>query len=645
MHWRTPSSLLNAATTAAKWSTWLVLLVVVGLGDRGAAEGQGAPSPEPAKALCALSGVVVDSLTSLPVDGALVELGPPTQVTGGYELTDAHGQFVFAALPEGNYVLRVTAPGYADGGFGVSSIGSSPSHIILTAGQWFSKATIKLTRLGALGGGVRDEGGYPVVGAFVRLFAHVDIAGRPHLVAGPITRTDDLGEYRFGNLLPGGYLVAVLSVSQAVPGGTALEGFSGIFGDGATVLVAGDYLAPPPQEHGSLYVYPVTFFPGSPSVASASEIQVSSGGDVGSINFGLQPTPAVRVSGRVEGTGLNDGFALRLIPAGLEDLGAGNEQATTTVAADGSFTFLGVPSGTYTVVGPNASFELLLKHATDQAQQPLLPPTPGVGRENVISGSQVGIGPTVSFRARSSEGLSDHAGYVRTGLTVGAADVPGLVLPIRPSSLVLGHMRYEDLAERLPSGSIEIAPANGDVLVGSRFAFVRAPETGAKTNADFRIPAVPAGDYVLRFVSSAGGAIKSIFVDGEDYTRRPLHVYAGRDPSIDIVLTGRRIRLSGIVRGLDRPDDGAGVIVFPTDAALWSDYGFTPTWIRTARTGSDGHYDIADLREGEYYIVAVRPEQEAMWSLPGFLAAHSGTAARVSLSWGDTRTVDVNISR
>src|SRR5690242_2601243 len=98
MHWRRPSSLLKAATTSAKRTACLVLLVVVVLGGRGAVVGQGAPSPEPAKAPCELSGVVVDSLTSLPVDGALVELGPPTQVTGGYELTDAHGQFVFTAL-------------------------------------------------------------------------------------------------------------------------------------------------------------------------------------------------------------------------------------------------------------------------------------------------------------------------------------------------------------------------------------------------------------------------------------------------------------------------------------------------------------------------------------------------------------------
>jgi len=86
----------------------------------------------------------------------------------------------------------------------------------------------------------------------------------------------------------------------------------------------------------------------------------------------LQPVPAVKVSGRLDG-GDASSLLLRLMPAGSEQLGAGSEAATTIVERDGSFTFLNVPSGQYTLLAQAVFGEL-----TSGNGEVLLPDAPGV---------------------------------------------------------------------------------------------------------------------------------------------------------------------------------------------------------------------------------------------------------------------------
>jgi hypothetical protein len=47
------------------------------------------------------------------------------------------------------------------------------------------------------------------------------------------------------------------------------------------------------------------------------------------------------------------------------------------------------------------------------------------------------------------------------------------------------------------------------------------------------------------------------------------------------------------------------------------------------------------LPAGEYFLVAVKSEQIDAWMDPQFLAAASLRATRVTLAWGDKKTLDV----
>ena len=82
---------------------------LVGLGGSSAAFGQ-TPGPAHLAAGASVGGSVTDSLGA-PVSGATVTLLEDGQ-SRGEAITDAHGQFEFAAVPEGRYQLRVKASGF-----------------------------------------------------------------------------------------------------------------------------------------------------------------------------------------------------------------------------------------------------------------------------------------------------------------------------------------------------------------------------------------------------------------------------------------------------------------------------------------------------------------------------------------------------
>src|SRR5262249_41658445 len=99
-----------------------------------------------------------------------------------------------------------------------------------------------------------------------------------------------------------------------------------------------------------LMAYPTVFYPGARLLTSATPIDLPPGQEKGGVDFALQPVPTVSVSGTVISAGaLDPNFVLRLLPRGSEDLGVGSEQATALLPASRACTFLGVPSGSYTI--------------------------------------------------------------------------------------------------------------------------------------------------------------------------------------------------------------------------------------------------------------------------------------------------------
>jgi hypothetical protein len=623
------------------------------------------PAP-PTEGTGAISGVISDGETHRPIAGALVYLGIQGRGPVGRmsrQITDAKGRFVFVNLPPSDlFFMNAGKAGYNDGHYGDSGPvrgGVASGLIKLGPGQWFREANIPLWRPGVIAGSVVDERGEPVVGAYVRALSKITIAGSPHLAAGATTTTDDRGRYRLAGLLAGSYLVSVPSVQTAVPidlppdrieGITAEAAARGSAGDekprnnGALpldpkhLLIIGNYATPPVPSDGRWQAYPITFYPGVAQVAQAAPVDLRNGETRDGVDVVLRPSPAVRVSGRVEApAGVARGLVLRLIAAGLEDLGQGSEVATAVAAADGSFTFLNVPPGDYTILASRTSFEYAFGPVASQE----LPGTPGLlpGLGTFLGGLQAG--PPGS-RTRGSHAAGDQNYWGRAGVSVGAVDLAGVAVPMRRAVSLRGRIQFDGTGPPPNPTLILVEPADGTSSLGMQQSTTR-PSVDADDT--FTIDGLMPGEYVMRAVGlTPRQAIASITVDGADYTTRPLDASIGQDiDGVVVTFTDRIASISGSVQ----TNPGSRlltVIAFPSAREQWTRYGLSAPRFKMAPVSNTGSFKIDNIPAGAYFLIAVDGAQSRRWQDPSFLDAASKIAARLDVAWGDAKTVDVPVS-
>lgn len=590
----------------------------------------------PAQGDAAVSGQVVDTSAGTPLADALVTLSSPGAGALRLQVTDQQGRFVFSRLAASEYGLLATRPGFSDGRAGTPDAGTVRFHLAPRA--WLRDVRIQLERLGSIRGHISDELGLPLVGAHVRLLRPFQFGGRRLLASGPVTLTDDNGEYRFADLRPGPYLVVVPAVQQSI--GDSQVPDAGDIAIDSTGRVLGRYPEPGPLPDGRLGVFPVRFFPDASAPEAATVVQVSGGQESVDIDLRLPWTAAVRVCGQIEsGKALQPGLVLRLMPRGLEHLGTGSEAATTVARRDGSFCFARVPSGDYSLLVPGSTFEFSLAPPTavDRSLQVVLPRTAGVSRRGPAGAGLPLFGfPGITYGSHLPE-LSDggFAGVALTEVSVGDRDVTNLGVRLEPTGRIEGSIVYSEGTDQRVRGALEIAEVSGNPQAGARFASI------ASDTQTFAAPALVAGDYVLRFPTS-DLTVVAISADGVDVTRATVRVNPGTKTDVTVTLDAKPLTISGRIQDASgTPVLDAAVLAFSTDRRLWSGYGFTPTWIRVVGT-ADGTFQMTRLRPGEYYLAAIPADTTKSWADPAFLGKLALRAIRVTLAPGDV--VNRNLS-
>lgn len=622
----------------------------------------------------AISGVIVDAVTGRPLAGASVALGRlDVQRPAPRMVTDSKGRFIFHNLPpSAEYFLDARRFGYASTRYGWSGPdGSSATSAIrrvpVSDGQWVSTIKIPLWRYGAISGRVVDERGEPVVGVAVRAFGFANIAGQSQLVGGSLATTDDRGLYRLASVKPGRYVVSVLSVQSTVlnsiPDGPQVRAVgeleSGGYGSGrgAVVtapgidvdaghrLVVTNFATPPPPAAGGSRAYPAVFFPGVPQASDAEAIQIGFGDNRTGVDFQLQPVPGVRVSGRLESrSALPLSLLLRLMPAGSERLGPGSEAATTTSDRDGSFTFLNVPEGDYTLIAQASIVEISSGGSSLRLAEP-----PGFPSGGISVGSSRGA-PGLSYHVRSGQ-PSTLSGRATVG--VGNSDVTNLIVTLSPSVKISGRVEF---AEGAPPENLHLGltahTADGDLSLGQP----RGQGVETEGGMTFEVPGLVSGRYLLtagRMLVSRPGigmegydgplAMMSVMSGGRDVIDTGFDGSFGIDfDNVVITLTTKVPTLAGVVRGNDGPASGV-VIAFPAERERWVGYGLEPRRFRTAPSGLDGAFRMVDLPQGDYFLVAVDAKDINRWVDPTFLAAAAPLATRVAVRWGASITQDLKI--
>ena len=456
----------------------------------------------------------------------------------GQQLTDTLGRFVFTDLPASDgFSVSTQRTGYFRALYGAGPGSTAGTPIVLADGEWFSRADITIWPTLGIAGRVTDSYGDPLIGAYVRVLRRIVIGGAPRLAAAPPVTTDDRGAYRVAGLDPGQYIVCVPSSQSSIR------------------------YPIPPSPDGAM-VYPGTCYPGVTAIAQASSVDVRFGADQADVDFRLPAVRGFRVSGRIAGeSGAESGHTIRLVPLGSEGLGYGSEAATALVAADGVFTFIGVPAGDY-VIDARTS-------ASEYTYSPEAVST--LGRFG-FGGLPMDVGSNSPRTGVSTTGGSDAA-WGQQRVSVAGQDVAGVVVTIHPAASITGRILFDGAATKLSQRpAVDVDAADGTPSRGRR-------SMNWGDEIAFSIGDLPPGQYFIRIRGLGDSwAIQSISAGGRDYTRVPLDLNDGRSlDGVLVTMTDRAVTLAGTVRDAQgRLLTNVAVLLFPADRDAWQNFGIAP---------------------------------------------------------------------
>ena len=485
--------------------------------------------------------------------------------------TSLDGRYEFKDLPAGRYRVSVQRGGYLPLDYGQRRPGEQGRPVQLADAQTLENVDFHLPRMGIITGRVTDEDGEPVEGVTIAATRSLFYEGQRRLVPVVMTDTDDAGEYRIAKLPPGTYYVMATTK------------------DTWTVTERGKE---------TVFGYLPTFLPGVAVASSARAVKVAIGQSVAGADLALVPGRAAKVAGiALDSQGRP--FARVSLSEEIRGLNFASFRGgpSGAVAADGSFSILNVPPGTYTaqavrLPGDNSGEPevALMQLVVD-----------GTDLDNIVlSGSK---GGTVSGRVSSETGP-----LPAKGVRVAVAET----LRGQPSPALLGTFR----SSRNPA---EIG-AEGEFTATNVYGRVRFQVT------------VPEG-WMLRSVTH----------DTRDLTDGSLELGSGETVSgVEVQITNRVTSVAGqVLDAKSAPVGDATVLVFAKSAEKWFE---SSRWVRAARPDQQGKWQLKALPPGEYLAIALDYVEDGAWNDPEYLEALRASAETVTLPEGGSETVSLKLA-
>ena len=330
--------------------------------------------------------------------------------------------------------------------------------------------------------------------------------------------------------------------------------------------------------------YVRTFFPGTASVTDAQRVRVKLGEELSGVTLALIRQRAVSIAGVVRSSTATPA-ALTMVLARRAD---GNEELSDGVSGtDGAFWITGVLPGSYTV------------------------------------------------EARSFFG----GGRASAQVTVGDADIGGVVLTMSSGAAARGRIRFEGGSppRDLPPSQVFLfaVPATGGEGIDS-------PQPAVRSDWTFELTGLH-GQLMLAGGALGDWAIKTISVGGTDFTESTIDFGKGDVEGIEVLLSNRHSEVAGRVtdsRGAVAGD--ASVVIFAADPDKWT--GLTSK-IASSRLDQQGRFSLKGLRAGRYLAIALDYLEEGEEHDPDLLKEWARFATSFTLGDGESRTVNLTVTQ
>jgi hypothetical protein len=509
-------------------------------------------------------GTVVNSITGEPIRGALVQIYSNRQRS---VLTGGDGTFQFPDVPAGTFNLNVQKPGF----FTLQAIQSPRAQAAFAvSGPDQAPVVVKLVPEGVISGHISGDGGEPVEAFPVQLLVERMENGKRTRAMFRGGQTNDEGEFRIAELLPGKYFVFLgpsFRTESTFPQG--------------------------PQQGARGYA--AAFYPGVSDIASANAVEVAAGQQV-ELNVDIASQPFHRISGTLSGYAQNAGVNLQVTNAAGQQLPAGFHFDQRS----GTFRTVWLPAGSYTLT---AEMQEPDGRRTYFASQ-------GVNLSSDLSGIHLhllpNLGIPVSFRVEQTRSDST-APEVQTFVSAGRAR---------------GLQRLQGA----PPARVELTPQ------GEAFSQQRRFSQTEEKDSSIEIPNVPPGVYSVQIFPTGPYYVQSARSGSLNLLEQNLTVAPGSavEP-IEIVLRDDFASLEGTV-SLGAENASAMVIAIPEGGQQQIhnvDIVRPSASFDASRSGAV--FEMPQLPPGTYKVLAVDRADDLEYGNPEVLQRYASKGREVSL--------------
>ena len=336
-----------------------------------------------------------------------------------------------------------------------------------------------------------------------------------------------------------------------------------------------------------------TYFPGTANVAEATRITLRAGQEMTGANFAMIVARLARVRGRALNSSGEPVTSSMISLSPAEPSQMSMSFNNTMIGRDGAFQFTSVAPGRYILnVRPNN----MPVTGIEFASMPLV-----VGPEDL---DNVMVTTSLGATARGVIVTDDGSapGFKPSQVQV-------MANPAEPMTMMFG---------------------NGPSKVNDDYSFELSGL------ADRRL---------IRASAGPGWFLKSVLQGGDDVTDSGLEFMPGRSiEDLQITMTQKTTELSGLVTDdRNRPVVDSTVVIFPANRERWT---YLSRYLRTTRPDTEGRYNVRSLPPGEdYLIIAVQNLESGQGGDPEFLARAREEAKTLTLNEGETKAVDIKLSK